>query len=91
MTPKYQQRLERTRTDDGWFAPRFEDYAGTYTERRGGPISKGCLATYQDASRMAKFGEFSTCFYYCQGILKNLIAASDTCDALVSKALLLIL
>ena len=35
MTPKYQQRLERTRTDDGWFAPRSEDYAGTYAGRRG--------------------------------------------------------
>jgi hypothetical protein len=91
MTPKYQQRLERTRTDDGWFAPRSENYAVTYTGKRGGPISKGCLATYQDASRVAKFGEFSTCFYYCQDILKNLIAAIDTCVALVSKAPLLLL
>ena len=36
MTPEYQQRLKRTRTDDGWFAPRSENYAGTYTGRRGG-------------------------------------------------------
>jgi hypothetical protein len=35
MTPTYQQRLERTRTDDGWFAPRSEDYVGTYAGRRG--------------------------------------------------------
>jgi hypothetical protein len=40
MTPKYQQRLERTRTDDGWFAPRSEDYAGTYTGRRGDPTRR---------------------------------------------------
>jgi hypothetical protein len=54
-----------------------------------GPISKGCLATYQDAWRMAEFGEFSYCFYYRQDILNNLIAANDTCDALVLKAILI--
>lgn len=56
-----------------------------------GPNSKGCLAAYQVASRTAKFGELSACFYYCQDILKNVIASSDTCNALFSKAVLSIL